>query len=98
MFNTFTRQIKGKYHCINEILHWLWNVDNIWTDISAYILLRHSMNLLNCLMAKMKLLHSMYSYLPGCHPHTIVLHRDYTYIINQLVRYCSAHRFCPTAI
>ena len=33
--NTFTPQIKGKCHCINVILHWLWNVNEIYTLISV---------------------------------------------------------------
>ena len=38
-------------YCINVILHWLWNVNDIHTDISMCILLRHSANPSNCLMA-----------------------------------------------
>ena len=60
-------QIKGKWHCINVISHWLWNVNEVYTllsvyiinlsveictDISAYISLRHSINPSNCLMAR----------------------------------------------
>ena len=33
--NTFTPQIKGKCHCINVILHWLWNVNEIYALISV---------------------------------------------------------------
>ena len=35
--NTFIPQIKGKCQYIKVILHWLWNVNDICTDISAYI-------------------------------------------------------------
>ena len=31
--NTFTPQIKGKCHCINVILHWLRNVNEIYALI-----------------------------------------------------------------
>ena len=46
--NTFTPKIKGKSQCINVILHWLWNVNEIcvlYQDIArAYIKLTHSTN------------------------------------------------------
>ena len=35
--STFTPQIKEKYHCINVILHWLWNVNRIYALISVHI-------------------------------------------------------------
>ena len=35
--NTFTPQIKGKCHCINVILHWLRNVNEIYALISVRI-------------------------------------------------------------
>ena len=35
--NTFTPQIKGKCHFINVILHWLWNVNDIYALISVRI-------------------------------------------------------------
>ena len=35
--NTFTPQIKGKSQCINVILHWLWNVNKIYTLILVRI-------------------------------------------------------------
>ena len=35
--NTFTPQIKGKSQCINVILHWLWNVNEIYALISVRI-------------------------------------------------------------
>ena len=35
--NTFTPQIKGKCHCINVILHWLWNVNEICTTLCGRI-------------------------------------------------------------
>ena len=34
--NTFTPKIKGKSQCINVILHWLWNVNEICVRISRY--------------------------------------------------------------
>ena len=53
--NTFTPKIKGKSQCINVILHWLWNVNEIYAHLSvrisryctlkcAYIKLTHSTN------------------------------------------------------
>ena len=35
--NTFTPKIKGKSQCINVILHWLWNVNEICVRISFVI-------------------------------------------------------------
>ena len=50
--NTLTPQIKGKCHCTNVILHWLWNVNKIYALISVRISLRHSTNPSNCLMTR----------------------------------------------
>ena len=36
-YKTFTPQIKGKCHCINAILHWLWNVNEIYALILVRI-------------------------------------------------------------
>ena len=33
--NTFTPQIKGKSQCINLILHWLWNFNEIYAHLSV---------------------------------------------------------------
>ena len=37
--NTFTPHFKGKYHCINMTLHWLWKVNKIYALI--LVLLSH---------------------------------------------------------
>ena len=53
--NTFTPQIKGKCYCIKMILHWLWNVNEIYTLISVCIIiiaLRNSTNHSNYLMVR----------------------------------------------
>ena len=52
--STPTPQIKRQCHCINVILHWLRNVNEIriCTDISAYTSLSHSINPSNCLMIR----------------------------------------------
>ena len=34
--NAYTPQIKGKCHCINVVLHWLWNVNKVYTLISVH--------------------------------------------------------------
>ena len=35
--NTFAPQIKGNCQCINVILHWLWNVNEIYAHLSVRI-------------------------------------------------------------
>ena len=50
--NTFTPQIKGKCHCINVMLHWLWNVNEIYALYQCVYLIKTFHKSLKLLMAR----------------------------------------------